>query len=122
MASSSTDQSAMMKEILDSVKGLQMNQIQLASNVDAINGRLNVLAGVKEVRDIASDDSKASDLMLEEPEPASAFDKHQLQGDSSVPESPSLPATHVDQVGEIPAGPVSVVQKQQGVTSRIILT
>jgi len=44
----------MMKEILDALKNLEMNQVQLASNVDAITGRMNVLAGMKEVRDVAA--------------------------------------------------------------------
>ncbi|RAL60185.1 hypothetical protein DID88_000807 [Monilinia fructigena] len=45
--SSSPDQTALMQEILNSIKNLQLNQAQLASNVDAITGRVNVLAVMK---------------------------------------------------------------------------
>jgi hypothetical protein len=47
MASQPTDQ--VLKEILETMKNLQLNQTQLSSIVDSINGRVNVLAGIKEL-------------------------------------------------------------------------
>src|SRR3954451_22642761 len=91
MASSTPDQTAILKEVLEALKDLQVNQVQLASHVDAISGRVNVLAGMKEVRDVAeSDPSKAPRKTeaipsIEEPTPHEEI---------KIPESPSLPATH----------------------------
>lgn len=46
------DAAAILKEVLTTVKSLQLSQEQLASHVDAINGRVNILAGIKEVESI----------------------------------------------------------------------
>ncbi|GAB7362077.1 hypothetical protein MBLNU230_g2111t1 [Neophaeotheca triangularis] len=48
---SGADTTAMLREILSSVRSLKQDQAQLASAVDAINGRVNVLAGVKTTQD-----------------------------------------------------------------------
>lgn len=49
-----------MREMLDTLKSLQRDQAQLASSIDAINGRVNVLAGMKEVRDTVGDAKSTS--------------------------------------------------------------
>jgi len=55
------DTAALLQEILSSVKSLKQDHSQLASAVDAINGRVNVLAGIKQSRDgIAHDAALAS--------------------------------------------------------------
>ncbi len=115
MASSTPDQAAILKEVLDAVKTLQLNQVQLSSAVDAISGRVNVLAGMKEVRDIAIDSSPAPPVKKYEPIPSE--DTH---SDDVVPPSPSLPAT---QFGSSPgrSSPLSNARKPS-ITSRIILT
>lgn len=46
-----SDTASVLREILSSVRALQQDQTQLASAVDAINGRVNVLAGVKTSQD-----------------------------------------------------------------------
>jgi hypothetical protein len=117
MASSAPDQAAILKEVLDAVKTLQLNQVQLSSAVDAISGRVNVLAGMKEVRDVAIDSSPAPPVKKPLPEPIQSDDSHH---DDAVPPSPSLPAS---QFGSSPTGssPLSHVRKQS-VTSKIILT
>jgi hypothetical protein len=116
MASSTPDQTALMKEVLEAVKTLQNNQIQLAANVDAISGRVNVLAGLKEVRDVAihspsepSTISKNAETSTTEPEPS----------DDVVPSSPSLPATQLE--GVKGSAEISHARKPSS-TSRIILT
>lgn len=105
-----------MKEVLEAVKTLQINQVQLASNVDAISGRVNVLAGMKEVRDVANDSSskpstvsKSIDTSATEPDPS----------DDLVPSSPSLPATQLEEVKE--STQIALAPKSSS-TSRIILT
>ena len=119
-SSTPTDQAAMMKDILDALKTLQINQAQLASNVDAISGRVNVLAGMKEVREVALP-SAALSLPPKKAEPNCEPD----HDEHSVPESPSLPATAVDGEGSGSPSHISTLghaRKMSTGTSRIILT
>ncbi|TVY44674.1 putative GTP cyclohydrolase [Lachnellula subtilissima] len=116
MSSSTADQTALMKEVLEALKTLQTNQIQLAANVDAISGRVNVLAGMKEVRDVANDSSskpstvsKSIDTSAPEHDPS----------DDLVPSSPSLPASELEGVKE--STQIALAPKSSS-TSRIILT
>lgn len=46
--------SGLLAEILTGLKSLQKDNAQLASAVDAINGRVNMLAGVKQVHEAAA--------------------------------------------------------------------
>lgn len=117
MSSSSEDQTALMKEVLDALKTLQANQAQLSSSVDAISGRVNVLAGMKEVHDVAKPTSPPTSA--KRAEVVSGIDEAHIQEDAKIPESPSLPATQV--VGDASPGDVSHARKAGG-TSRIILT
>ena len=119
MSSAPPNQTALMKEILEALKALQINHVQLASNVDAISGRVNVLAGMKEVRDVASTNSATVPVMKSQP--ITSIDES-LSHDDVVPQSPSLPATHVDGDGlSSPSSQISHARKPS-VTSRIILT
>lgn len=113
MASPAPDQSAILKEVLEAVKTLQLNQVQLSSAVDAISGRVNVLAGMKEVRDVAID-SPPTPVKKIEPIP-----HDDSRSDDVVPPSPSLPATQFGSPGT--SSPLSHARKPS-VTSRIILT
>lgn len=115
LAIMATDQTALMKEILTALQTLQMNQVQLASNVDAISGRVNVLAGMKEVASL-------SDTATTEGEEKSKVTKHGngvaseeslVLEESKVPESPTLTAAQVD-------GGAGLTARVQ--SSRIILT
>ncbi|KAK1005467.1 putative GTP cyclohydrolase [Friedmanniomyces endolithicus] len=45
------DTAALLQEILASVRSLKLDQVQLTDTVEAINGRVNILAGVKQSRD-----------------------------------------------------------------------
>jgi hypothetical protein len=117
MASPAQDQTALMKEILESIKILQASQTQLASNVDAISGRVNILSGIKAVKDVAATEPP--------PTPLSKSTEHlsKLDNDShdhAVPESPSLPATEVTASGVNPSEIIH--SRSKSVTSRIILT
>jgi hypothetical protein len=53
MASTSENLSSVLNEILTSVKALSLDHSQLVSRVDEINGKVNVLASLKEVRENA---------------------------------------------------------------------
>lgn len=46
---------AVLQEILASLKTIQQENTHLAAAVDAINGRVNILAGVKQVKDLTVD-------------------------------------------------------------------
>ncbi|THY76697.1 hypothetical protein D6C94_02844 [Aureobasidium pullulans] len=46
---------AILQEILASLKTIQQENTHLAAAVDAINGRVNILAGVKQVKDLTVD-------------------------------------------------------------------
>lgn len=117
MASSPPDQAAILKELLDAVKTLQLNQVQLSSAVDAISGRVNVLAGMKEVRDVAISSSPAPPVKKPVPEPIQSDDSHH---DDVVPQSPTLPAS---QLGSSPSAPSPLTHvRKHSVTSKIILT
>lgn len=105
-----------MKEVLEAVKTLQINQVQLAANVDAISGRVNVLAGMKEVRDVAVDSSSKPVTISENVEKSAAEPDH---SDDIVPNSPSLPASQLE--GVKGSTQISHVRKPSS-TSRIILT
>jgi len=114
---SSSDQTGLMKEILESLKTLELNQVQLASNVDAISGRVNVLAGMKEVRDVAS--TATPTTPVKKTQFNSSIDES-LAHEDEVPESPSLPASQL--VGAVPISSALSPSRKSGVTSRIILT
>lgn len=58
------DTNTLLQEILSSLNSLKQDHSQLASSVDAINGRVNTLAGIKQVQDgIAHDASLPSPRM-----------------------------------------------------------
>ncbi|KAM3071974.1 hypothetical protein ACMFMG_008441 [Clarireedia jacksonii] len=116
MSASPPDQTALMQEILDSIKNLQVNQVQLASNVDAITGRVNVLAGMKEVRDVAA----TGPTTTSEPSTSVPKSGESLPKDEHVPLSPSLPAAKLDAEIPIPSSPQKASTSTG--TSRIILT
>ena len=126
MSSATVDDGLTMKQILDALKSLQLNQAHLAGVVDAISGRVNVLAGMKEVRDAASSQETVTTSDECEPYPHPDPIPHsrvvEPNTHEDVPESPSLPATQLGQVdGNATSDQVGPVRKQS-VTSRIILT
>ncbi|KAK0116438.1 Uracil-regulated protein 1, variant 2 [Cadophora gregata] len=133
MASPPSDQTELLKEVLEAVKALTLNHTLLSSHVDAISGRVNVLAGMKEVRDVAETQKEtspssssssttaaaASTPPVKKSELLSAVDN---DSDDVVPQSPSLPATQLEGAG--PSSPSSALShaRKPSVTSRIILT
>lgn len=54
---SAPDMAAMLKEILSSVRSLKQENAQLSASVDAINGRVNTLAGIKQIQDGVAHDA-----------------------------------------------------------------
>ena len=123
MSSATADDGLTMKEILDSLKTLQLNQAHLAGVVDAISGRVNVLAGMKEVREAASQEPVAtSDKPAPEAHPHPHPHVEEPHPQEDLPESPSLPVTQLGQADGNTTSDQVAPAKKQSVTSRIILT
>jgi hypothetical protein len=57
MSSESSTSDALLKEILEGLKALRTENVQLAASVDKINGRVNMLAGIKQIKDEAARDA-----------------------------------------------------------------
>lgn len=55
MSAESSSSDALLKEILEGLKSLRQEHSHLASSVDAINGRVNMLAEIKQIKDEAKD-------------------------------------------------------------------
>lgn len=116
MTSSNIDQGLLMKEVLDSLKALQVNQTQLASTVEAIAGRVNILAGIKQVGEVAEIRDNGTNR------PASLSDEPHDSVDIGL--SPTLIAVDEVQEKEVSSPSISTINntKMPSVTSRIILT
>lgn len=108
---------ALMKEVLDGLKVLQLNQTQLASNIDAINGRVNILAGIKEIEDAATIDGKKKNSPVTIPD----VDNHESHVHVDISKSPTLTATEAGDTGT-PSTISLSNQRSNNATSRIILT
>ena len=108
MAGSSDDNATLLKEILGELKSLKQDQAQLASAVDGINGRVNVLAGVKQ-----SHDGLAHDASY----PSPKFPSHTHHPRDTLP-STSLDDKDVN--GHAPS--TSPPPRRPSLTSKIILT
>lgn len=116
MAEPAADQTALMKDVLEALKVLTANQTQLAANVDAINGRVNILAGIKEVEHAATASSSSQQV----PPSTTAHIDNKEDRDAGVPESPTVAAAEGDHANmpttALPSSP------NYAPTSRIILT
>lgn len=111
-----------MKEILDTLRALQENQTRLASNVDAITGRVNILAGIKEVQDAASADRQENKGAITAAKSNIQESHHHIDvAESHIPESPSIVATDLSHDGKDAVVP-ALHSKKPSATSRIILT
>ena len=57
MSNQSTTSDAVLKEILEGLKALRTENSVLAASVDKINGRVNMLAGIKQIKDEAASEA-----------------------------------------------------------------
>lgn len=99
----------LLKEILGELKSLKQENVKLASSVDEINGRVNILAGVKQVK---AQGGISSPSLKPMPKAAS--------------ETPSLSVDGVKEVSEqyqaVPSSPEPAAPRRASLTSKIILT
>ena len=57
MSDQSTTSDVVLKEILEGLKALRAENSVLAASVDKINGRVNMLAGIKQIKDEAASEA-----------------------------------------------------------------
>lgn len=57
MSSENSTSDAVLKEILDGLKALRAENVSLAASVDKINGRVNMLAEIKQIKDDAASEA-----------------------------------------------------------------
>jgi hypothetical protein len=62
MSTESTTSDAVLKEILEGLKALRSENSVLAASVDKINGRVNMLAGIKQIKDEAASEAASGKL------------------------------------------------------------
>lgn len=107
MSTESTD-NVVLKEILEGLKAMRLENSQLASAIDKINGRVNVLAGVKQVKDEAATEAANGTLSEDKAKEANSAQTVEAVSQQYEPTSPNA---------EAPPRRVSVSK-----TSKIILT
>ncbi|KAF2218142.1 GTP cyclohydrolase II [Elsinoe ampelina] len=96
--------SAILQEILANLKNLQQENSHLAAAVDAINGRVNVLAGVKQVSNGTTPNSTNGAQSTAKPP---VLQEERKPSEESVPQSTSPPPSQA---------------RRSSLTSKIILT
>lgn len=108
MSTSSNLSDAVLKEILEGLKALRSENSALAASVDKINGRVNMLAGIKQLKDEAARDAASGSL--------SADKAKEAQSEKTV--------EAVSQQYEAPPSNVDAPPRRASVskTSKIILT
>lgn len=94
MSSESSTDSVVLKEILEGLKAMRLENSQLASAIDKINGRVNVLAGVKQVKDEAATEAANGTLSKEkakEADSAQTVEAVSQQYETSSPNAEAPP-------------------------------
>lgn len=94
---------AILQEILASLKTIQQENTHLAAAVDAINGRVNILAGVKQVKDMTVDPTA-------------------VEHNKQPPAAPTPPSLTEDTPSSPDLSAVPGSGRRSSVTSKIILT
>lgn len=89
MSTESSTDSAVLKEILEGLKAMRQENSQLASAIDKINGRVNVLAGVKQVKDEAATDAVNGTLNKEKAKDAESAQTVEAVSQQYEPTSPN---------------------------------
>ncbi|KZF22678.1 GTP cyclohydrolase II [Xylona heveae TC161] len=115
------DQATAFSTILAALKEIQQDHRQLAAVVDEINGRVNTLAGIKQVKDGAIETEEASNSSSQ-PSGVSWIDDSGLEGrinqESKSTASSTIPPVPLADV----QGSTSPLSRRSSTTSRIILT
>ena len=110
-----TDTNALLQQILQSLNSLRQDHSQLASAVDAINGRVNTLAGVKQAQD-----GVAHDASYPSPRLGPSSSRAAPRGHSSRDSMSSVDGYGKDINGQ--TQPTSSSPRKGSTTSKITLT
>ena len=112
-----SDQLALLTQIQTTLQVIQQDYRQLSAAVETINGRVNVLAGVKQVQDVSQDQGRVSNGDTGYI-PQAGQGPEMSKSPANVPVSPSLSAMeslHEDHQNSLPP-------RRSIATARIILT
>lgn len=112
MSAESSSSDVLLKEILEGLKSLRQEHSQLASSVDAINGRVNMLAEIKQIKDEAKEQPSngVNGLVEKAKEAVASVTEQTVEAVSKQYEEPSS------------AADVSARRSSVSKTSKIILT
>jgi hypothetical protein len=108
-------QDATLKEVLETLKQVVQNHAQLSATVDSINGRLNVLSSIDQMRAMPNGTKVPQDSGTNRSEEV-AIDATRRP---ATPTQTGAGDLHED---DRPASTPSSPQRKAGITSRIILT
>ena len=81
---STPDTNVLLQEILSSLKSLKQDHSQLAATVDGINGRVNTLAGVKQLQDGVARNTTTAPV----PKPVPELERKEDVPDQALSSSP----------------------------------
>ena len=117
------DQRVLLNEVLSTLKTLKVEHRVLSATIDSINGRLNILAGVQNVKDIPSPQSKAA-TARDDVGITSQRDQDRETSNLAmdIPASPSMPVVDGNTHDTTPSTPRISTARSSVSTSRIILT
>lgn len=110
-----SDNSAVLQDILATLKSLKQDHSQLASTVDAISGRVNALAGIKQAQDGFVRDASSSMLKAQPQSPRST-----PQPARSDPSRESI--TSLEGLGGQANGGHAPAERRASTTKKITLT
>jgi len=118
-----SQQSDLLNQILATVQSIQQNYIDLSATIGSIQGQVNVLAGVKQVRDVADD--RSATTTGKHPSTASKSNDQHIDGPPATGDSlATSPVSQLESLQEtLRDGRSSTKRKPGGPSiSRIILT
>ncbi|MCJ1368524.1 hypothetical protein MMC16_007668 [Acarospora aff. strigata] len=117
------DQRVLLNEVLQTLKVMKLEHQQLSTTVNTINGRVNMLAGVKTVQDIAGSNNRTVDHGRNaDRSRRSEQDPGVFTATTEIPASPSLPVVASSNHNGQQSGSNPSTAKGSPSTSRIILT
>lgn len=117
------DQRVLLSEVLSTLKALKVEHRELAATVDSINGRLNILAGVQDVKEISDARKRAGTTSYNVGKLTQPDEDQETSGLAmEPPASPSLPVVDGNKQDIQPSAPNISTARRSISTSRIILT
>ncbi len=117
-----TDQSELLNEVLSTLKAMKQDHQKLSATVETISGRVNILAGVKQVQELAESQTGTADCAVKigkTTQPKQSLDDSKAP--MAIPASPSLSVVDSNHESQHASSSLSTPRRSIS-TSRIILT